>query len=195
MSRPLQLLKRELKLQHQQQETGDGGSFAGSWCKLCCSSLLKKFNLLKWINCAGGGGHGRLEQSSQSSIKHQWRFHTYVLADFGIKGALISFSRGMVWVHENPEDNSHVINILDARSHVDHLHFLDALASRSSRPRKGAKGKGVWILNAWSPSEPIIDSLANGRVDVPPVAPEISELDPILLGPNRSWDGDRVISQ
>lgn len=106
-----------------------------------------------------------------------------------------SFPSPEVWVHENPEDNSHVINILDARSHVDHLHFLDALASRSSRPRKGAKGKGVWILNAWSPSEPIIDSLANGRVDVPPVAPEISELDPILLGPNRSWDADRVISQ
>ena len=53
----------------------------------------------------------------------------------------------------------------DARSHVDHLHFLDVLASRPSRPRKRAKGKGVWILSAWSPSEPIIDLSASGRVD------------------------------
>ena len=77
---------------------------AGDWRgRQCCWGMVQivlligaqKFNLLKWINCAGGGGHGRLEQSGQSSIKHQWRFHKYVSADFGIKGASISFSRGM----------------------------------------------------------------------------------------------------
>ena len=51
---------------------------------------------------------------------------------------------------KNPEDNSHVISLKDARSHVDHLHFLDVLASRPSRPGKGPKGKafGSLVLEA-----------------------------------------------
>ena len=153
MSRPLQLLKRELKLQHQQQETGDGGSFAGSWCKWCCSFF---FNLLKWINCAGGGAMGG-NHGQASNIR---KSHKYVLHQRCIH-YLFRRDRCM----KNPEDNSHVISLKDARSHVDHLHFLDVLASRPSRPRKRAKGKGVWILSAWSPSEPIIDLSASGRVD------------------------------
>ena len=207
MSRP-QLLKLELKLQHQRQETGDSGSLLGHGAN-CVAQTFQPPEMDQL--CGWRGPWAAILQ--QSSIKLQWKFHKYVSTPDSARCIHFLFQRYRYRCMKIILKYSQSIRCTQSCGSL-------ALPGCPRGVTSQEKGPRVRRLDPQC-LEPIIDSSANGRVDDPfPLWPlrlnskyktELyrsrmmftrlcherllgAELDPILPGLNRSWDPDPSFS-
>lgn len=151
MSRPLQLLKLELKLQHQRQETGDSGSLLGHGAN-CAAQTFQPPEMDQL--CGWRGPWAAILQ--QSSIKLQWKFHKYVSTPDFARCIHFLFRRYRYRCMKI------ILNPLGCTQSCGSL----ALPGCPRGVTSQEKGPRVRRLDPQC-LEPIIDSSANGRVDDP----------------------------